>query len=243
MAGTANFGRARAGRRRVGVGVAGAIVAVIILAAFVSQHRGSIPVRLGKVDRGDIQASISTNGKIEGMQNFEAHAPGPAIVKGVLVREGDHVKPGQVLVQLDDAEARAAAARATAQLRAAEADLNAIQKGGTREEILTTQSQLQKAEIELQSARRSLDALSALQKQGAAAPAEVQQAQARLTAAQADYDLLRQKQQQRFSGADKQKVEAQLADARAAYAAAEDVLQYSEIRAPRAGEVYSLPVK
>jgi HlyD family secretion protein len=221
----------------------GAIVAIVLLAAFASQRRGGIPIRVGKVERGDIEASISTNGKIEGVDNFEAHAPGPALVKRVLVKEGDHVRAGQLLVQLDDAEARAAAARAQAQVRAAEADLTAVQKGGTHEEVLTTQSQVQKAETELQAAQRNFEALQRLQKQGAAAPGEVEQAQNRLKAAQADYDLLRQKQQQRFSTQDIARAEAQLGDAQAAYAAAQDVLQHSEVRAPREGEVYSLPVK
>src|SRR5579884_617913 len=230
-------------KHRIGLLLLGLAIVIVLVAALPSQRRGTIPVRVGKVERGDIQASISTNGKIEGLDNFEAHAPAPAIVKSVLVKEGDHVRAGQLLVQLDDAEPRAAAARAEAQLRAAEADLSAVQKGGTREELLTTQTQAQKAETELQAAKRNLEALQRLQKLGAAAPGEVEAAQTRLTAAQADYNLVRQKQQQRFSAQDISKSEAQVADARAAYAAAEDLMQHSEIRAPRAGEVYSVPVK
>lgn len=243
MAKTTNTGRGFTRRHRVGLLLLGVVIVIVLVAALPSQRRGSIPIRLGKVERGDIQASISTNGKIEGLQNFEAHAPAPAIVKSVLVKEGDHVKAGQLLVLLDDADARAAAARALAQLRAAEADLTAVQKGGTREEVLTTQSQLQKAQTELLAAQRNLDALQKLQKQGAAAPGEVEAAQTRLNAAQADVNLLKQKQQQRFAPQDVAKTQAQVEDARAAYAAAESLLQHSEIRAPRAGEVYSVPVK
>lgn len=243
MAESSKIRRSFTAKHRVGLLLLGIVAAVVLLAAFNSQRKSSIPIRVGKVERGSIQASISTNGKIEGLQNFEAHAPAPAIVKNVLVKEGDHVKAGQLLVQLDDAEARASAARAMAQLRAAEADLNAIRSGGTHEEVLTTQSQLQKAQTELQAAQRNLDALQKLQKQGAAAPGEVDQAQSRVKAAQADYDLLRQKQQQRFAPQDISKAEAQVADARAAYAAAQEVLQHSEIRAPRPGDVYSLPAK
>lgn len=46
--------------------------------------------------------------KIELIQSVEAHAPAPATVDKVL-REGDHVKAGQPLVQLD-AQAQAAQA-------------------------------------------------------------------------------------------------------------------------------------
>ena len=161
-----------------------------------SLRKADMPVRIGHAERAPITASISTNGKVEPVKNFEAHAPGPAIVKRVLVREGDRVKAGQLLVQLDDAEARASAARAMAQLRNAEADLFAIQKGGTHEEVLTTQSQLAKAQTELDAAQRNYEALQRLQKTGAASPAEVQEAQNRLQRAQADAQLLQQKQQQ-----------------------------------------------
>lgn len=238
-----NSGRSFTSKHRVAFVLIGLVLAVILLAAFVSQRRGSIPVRVGKVERGDIQASISTNGKIEPQQNFEAHAAAPAIVKAIFVKEGDHVIAGQLLVQLDDAEARSAAARAQAQLSAAQADLTAVRSGGTHEEVLTTQAQLEKAQTELENATRNLSALEGLQKQGAAAPGEVDRAKAQVKAAQTDYDLLRQKQKQRFSTQDVSKAEAAVDDAKAAYAAAEDVIQHSGIRALRPGEVYSLPVK
>jgi len=33
------------------------------------------PVRIGRVQKGNIKSVISTNGKIEPVMNFEAHAP------------------------------------------------------------------------------------------------------------------------------------------------------------------------
>src|SRR5712691_11651128 len=112
------------------------VLGVVVLAAFMSRRSGGVLVRTATVLRGNIRAVISTNGKIEPQQNFEAHAPANAIVKRVLVHEGDHVKAGQLLVQLDDAQARAMAARALAQLRGAEAGTVALKTGGTHEEVL-----------------------------------------------------------------------------------------------------------
>src|SRR5262249_41171424 len=110
--------------------------------------RGEIPVRSEKTRRETITNVIQTNGKIEPMQNFEAHAPGATTVKKLLVMEGDVVKKGQLLLQLDDAEARATAARAQAQMRKADADISAVKLGGTQEEVLTTQTNLVKAKAE-----------------------------------------------------------------------------------------------
>src|SRR5215813_7235570 len=118
------------GRRMVIVLVL-AVAAVLLFTGINWRHTGT-PVRAEKVVRQEIASVISTNGKIEPVNSFEAHAPAPAIVKRVLVAEGDRVKPGQLLVQLDDAEARAQAARALTQLRSAEAAIQAVKTGGTQ---------------------------------------------------------------------------------------------------------------
>jgi HlyD family secretion protein len=230
-------------RRRRWLTAAGVIVIVVVLAAFISMGGKQVPVRVEMAVRATITSTISTNGKIEPMDNFEAHAPAPTTVRQVLVHEGDRVKAGQLLVQLDAASARADAAKAEAQLKAAQADVHAVQAGGTHEEVLTTQAQLVKAQAEVDAGQRNLQALQRLQQKGAASAGEVEAAQNRLRAAQADLKLLQQKQTNRFSGAEVQKVQAQAEEARAAYAAAMDLLTHSEIRAPRAGTVYSLPVR
>jgi HlyD family secretion protein len=159
------------------------------------------------------------------------------------VTEGDHVKAGQLLVQLDDADARAQAARALAQLRSAEAALQAVKTGGTQEEVLTIRSDLSKAQAERDEAQRSLQATQRLRQNGAASPAEVEAAQNRVQKADADVHLLQAKLTGRFSSPEVAKVEASAAEARAAYAAAEDLLKHSNVTAPFAGTVYQIPVK
>src|ERR1700688_3496371 len=101
-------------------------VAVLLLASFMSRDE-VIPIRAAMVERSTIRSVISTNGKVEPLQSFEAHAPVGTTVKKLLVKEGDHVNKGQLIVQLDDAEARSQAARALAQMRTSEADISAIQ--------------------------------------------------------------------------------------------------------------------
>ena len=89
-------------------------------------------IRVGDGGIATITASISTNGKIEPITNFEAHAPVATTVTRVDVQQGDWAKAGQLLLQLQDADAQAQAARAEAQLRGAQADLNAVSHGGRR---------------------------------------------------------------------------------------------------------------
>ena len=200
-------------------------------------------VRAVTVQRGPIRSVVSTNGKIEPVQNFEAHAPISTTVKLLLVKEGDHVRKGQMLLQLDDADIRAQAARARAQVKAAQANQSSLQAEGTHEEVLTLSAQLVKARSALAAAQRNLDALRRLQQEGAASPGEVRQAEDALQSAQADLTLIEQKQKGRYSTPEAARIEAQAEEAQAAYDAAEDALRKSSVRAPFDGMVYSLPVK
>jgi HlyD family secretion protein len=235
---TGNFWR----RNRLVLGAAIALAALLIFSSGM-MRKGVVPVRAESVIPQPIASVISTNGKVEPVRNFEAHAPAPATVKHVFVKPGDQVKAGQLLVQLDDADARASAARALAQLRAAEADLHAVQSGGTQEEVLILRSELGKAQAERDAAQRNLQTVQRLQQNGAAAPAEVDEARQRLTKAEGEIQLLQSKLSKRFSTPEIEKVQAAVAQARAAYSATQDLLRNSNIHAPFAGTVYQIPVK
>jgi HlyD family secretion protein len=221
------------------------VVPVIVIIALVMAltKRSVIPVRAESAHRESITNTISTNGKIEPVDNFEAHAPAPATVKRVLVKPGQQVRAGQLLVQLDDSDARAQAAKALAQLKAAEADLNAVRGGGTHEEVLTTQANLTKAQADRDAAQRNLEAVRKLQQSGSASAGEVTEAENRLQRANVELQLLQQRKSGRYSTLEIARVQAQAAEARAAYQAAQDLLGRSNITAPRAGTVYSLPVR
>jgi HlyD family secretion protein len=219
------------------------LAAVIVLGAFVSRRDNPVPVRTAVVEQTAIRSLVSTNGKIEPVNNFEAHAPVTANVQRVLVKEGDSVKKGRLLLVLDDAGARAQAARAQTQLKAAQADLSAAERGGNQEEVLSLEAQLVKAGTDRDSAEHNLVALKKLEQQGAASAGEVREAENAFARADAQLTFLRQKQTKRYSNAELARVEAQQAEAQATYDAAQDVLAKSNVRAPFDGIVYSLPVK
>jgi HlyD family secretion protein len=229
------------GRNRWLVWAVAIAVAVVLLASFMS--RGDVvPVRVATVGRSTIRSIVSTNGKVEPLRSFESHAPVGTTVKELLVKEGQPVKKGQLLARLDDAEASSQATRALAQVRAAQAEISAVQSGGNREEVLTLESQLVKARAQRDTVQRNLDALQRLQRNGAASPGELKQAQDQVGAAQADLKLLQQKQGDRYSAPEIARVQAQRDEAQSAYAAAENILRQLNIRAPFDGIVYSLPV-
>ncbi len=220
------------------------LVLVVVLSAFLSLRPRRIRVTVAQPQRQDISSTITTNGKVEPVTNFEAHAPaGQYLVKRVLVAEGDQVNRGQLLLQLDDANIRQQAAGAMARIRAAEANLSIIKAGGSQEELIGRKVDVVKAQAEQQAAKRNLDSFQRLHDRGAASDAELQAAKDRLAQANASLNALNQKSTARYSSADRARFEADLADARAAYDAAEEALKNANVLAPFAGTVYSIPVR
>ena len=229
--------------KRTGIILVALVLAVVVLAAFVSLRRSQVPIRTGRVERQNITASIATNGKIEALDNFEAHAPVATTVKKVYVRQGQWVGPGELLLQLEDVNARLQAARAEAQLKGAQADVSAVERGGSKEEVLATRNALVKAQADRDAVQRNLGAMQRLLQTGAASQAEVDAAQNQLRVADANIHFLEQKLSGRYSQQEVGHVEAQQTEARASLAAAQDLLRNSNVTAPRAGVVYSLPVQ
>ena len=132
-----------------------AIILILVLYSYL--HQTPLKVRAVTVERGPIRSQISTNGKVEPLQNlnFESHAPIATTVKRLLVKEGDHVRKGQLLLELDNDDIRAQAARAQAQIKAAQANLAATKNSGTQEEILNLNAQLAKTRAARDTAQRN----------------------------------------------------------------------------------------
>jgi HlyD family secretion protein len=243
MAAASDNGHRHGNGKRTWLIIASLLIAVIVLAAFVSLHHSQVAISVGMAQRQTITASIATNGKIEALDNFQAYAPMATTVKKIPVKQGEWVKPGEMLVRLDDSEARLQAARAQAQLKGSEADLNVVQSGGTQDELLTTRNALTKAQTDRDVAERNLEAMQKLLQSGAASQAEVDAAQNRVKLADSEIHLLQQKLKDRYSKQDVGHVEAQQAEAKASLQAAEAVLKNSNVAAPREGMVYSLPIR
>jgi HlyD family secretion protein len=221
----------------------GAAAVVVVLAALFFRGNNAAPVRVAAVEHGSVRSQISTNGKVEPIRDFEAHAPAATTVERVYVREGQRVKKGQLLLELNDADAHSMQARATAQMRTAEAELNAVHNGGTQEEVLAAQAEFVKARADRDSAQRNLDALHRLVEQGAASAGEVREAEAQLQRTQAQLKFVEQKRTGRYSPAEVSRAQAQITEAQAALAATQELLAKSHIRAPQDGIVYALPVR
>ena len=221
----------------------GAAIAVALVFYIVHlATRTTLPIRAAVVERSSLKSTTPTNGKVEPASTFEAHAPFPGVIKAIYAHEGDKVTEGKLLLQMDDADALSKLATAIAGLRGAQASYDATMKGGTQEERLSLGGDVTRTQMDRDQAQRDLAALEKLQGQGAASAAEVAAAKDRLATANNSLALLEKKKTGRYDANDIAHAKAALADAQAAYAAAQEVVNQANVKAPFAGTVYSIPV-
>ena len=221
------------------------IVILLIAGVVAIRHatRDVVYVRTAQAGEGAIISSVSTNGKVEPVQLFQAHAAAPGQVQSLYVHAGEVVAANTLLLKLDtsDAQSRIAAAKeAIATANAAESD---VQRGGSQEERLVLSGDLARARLQVDQARQDLAALQQLQARGAASANEIAASRQRLLTAQSSLTSLQQRQTERYAPTDRARVAAQVAEGHATLAAAQDQLQNSVVRAPFAGTVFSLPVR
>jgi HlyD family secretion protein len=230
-------------KTRVAIRILLVLVIVLLLGLWVfSLQNKAAEVRIATVERNGLTASSSTNGIVEPVQEFEAHAPVATVVTQVLIKAGDHVEKGKLLLTLDDAAARAALAQAAAAIKGAQASLAQLRGGGTRGDQLTLSGRTAQDKVERDAAQRDLQTMQSLAAKGDASNAEVVSAQQRLAAAQAALQLDQTRTTSPYAQPDLAHAQAAVEDAQAAYAAAADTVSKSNVRAPFAGTVFSLQV-
>jgi len=220
-------------------------LAVITIAGFFALHyllRDKVSVRVAQASDQNLLSTISTNGKVEPVEDFEAHAPGSGTVQKIYVVEGQKVHQGDLLLTMDPGDARARVAQADEQVKAAQLTLQSVQTGGTADEQINLTSDLSTAQSQLKQAKRDLAATQKLQQSGAASADEVTTAQQRLLTAQNALTAVQQRKSSRFTPLDHAHAEAVLAEAQANYAAAIANLNNVQVRAPFDGTVYSVSV-
>ena len=219
------------------------IAVLIVVGVFDVAHiatRTVLEARAYTVVRASVLSTDSTNGKVQPIHNYEAHAPFPGLVKAVYVHEGQMVRRGALLMTLDDTDAQARLAQARANLVATEANETTLVAGGDAEQRFSFAGQMQQARTEEASSQQALTTLQALAAKGAASQAEIDQAKSRLANDRSNLQVLKQQQGARQHPASLSTAQAQVAEARAAMSSAESAISQSIVRAPFDGTVYSL---
>jgi HlyD family secretion protein len=219
----------------------GAVVLVILLAS-----RGQAPVvHYVSVQREDLSASISSNGKVEPISPAVAHAEFPTFVEKIEATEGQAVHRGQLILALDASDIRAQLSQARANLLSAQTDLRNARAGGSPDELAQINGDLAKAQANVANLEQTQRALEQLAAKQAATLYEVAQNQAVLAQARTTLETLRQKKAalaQRTAG-DAERADLRAKQAQAQVQSLEEKLRSATVVAPSDGTLYSLPVR
>ncbi|HYM82425.1 MAG TPA: efflux RND transporter periplasmic adaptor subunit, partial [Candidatus Limnocylindria bacterium] len=141
-------------KRWLWIGLAVVVVAVLVGLNVARQSRGKEEsVQLARVRVEDVVARVRAPGKIEPRTQVKISADIMGKIVRLAVKEGERVKRGQLLLQLDDAQyrathqqARAALASARARLSDAQATFKVTDSNYTRQRALFQQKLLSQAE-------------------------------------------------------------------------------------------------
>ncbi len=219
------------------------IVAFVLIK--VSGRQPVAKISAVKPFRQNIVSSITSNGKVEPIAPFSIRAQLDTFVEKVSVSEGQNVKKGQLLLQLNVKDAAALLANAKSRLLRAQEDLRAARAGGRTDDAARVAGDLAKAIGDRDGLQRNHESLKRLLAEGAATKDELAVNELALAKAQAEVSRLTavKKEFERQVSLDSSRGELAVQQAQSDVAALEDKVRQGRITAPTDGTLYALPVK
>jgi HlyD family secretion protein len=223
------------------------VLAAVVAIALVSLSGRQPVAKISAVTpvRENLVSSISSNGKVEPIAPFVVRAQLDTFVEKISVVEGQAVKKGQLLLELNVKDAAAQLAEARSKLLRADDDLRAAKAGGRSDEAAKTEGQLAAAVALRDRLQRNHDSLERLIAQQAATKDELAASDLDLAKAIAQVKQLTAAKQEFEHGVklDANRATLQVEQLRSEVAALEEKVRDGRIVAPDAGTLYSLPAK
>ncbi|MGB9457787.1 MAG: efflux RND transporter periplasmic adaptor subunit [Bryobacteraceae bacterium] len=226
------------------------VAAVGVYASTVYSKRGLVTVQTGQVTRGDLTAIVTASGEIKPKNYINIGANFGGIITEILVKEGDHVRKGQLLARLENTQPAADVAAQQATVSSSEADLTA-QEAGLKvadENIRTMQAGLDHDKADLDRMKADYDRAQELFNDKLLARQdfelkkftyEAQEAQI----AQSQTRILQARATREQNAAQVASAQRHITQARANLARFADVLRKFDTFAPLDGVVTNLPVR
>ena len=195
--------------------------------------------------RENLVSSISSNGKVEPIAPYVMRAQLDTFVEKVRATEGQTIKKGQMILELDVKDAEARLSEAKGKLLRAQDDLRAAKAGGRTDDAARVAGDLAKAQAERDRRQKNHEALRRLIAQEAATQDELAANDLALTKAQAEVTRLTAAKQEfdRSVKLDTDQAGLHVQQVENEVAALDEKVRQGRITAPADGTLYSLPVK
>lgn len=196
------------------------------------QEERAIPVEVVTVRRGTMVRTLSVTGSLRSDEDVQISSKLIGKVVGVFAKEGDRVRRGQLLVQLDDREILAQWQQAKAALRAAEARY-AQARDSEMMKYVAVDADIARAEEGVRAAQARLNqALTGTTLTSAQTDTEVKRAEAMLASARANLANVKRgarEQQRRMAAAEVERAQAGVQHAEEMVRTAESAVRQAEI--------------
>ena len=214
---------------------------VVLLAAIVGftvhqSGKNVVTVQTGKVQREDLSAVVSASGEIKPKTYVNIGANAYGKITHLYVKEGDHVKKGQLLAQLENVQSSADVSANQASVQAAETDALAADAA-----LSTSDADLLRARADYERNKLDWERAQNLYKDGLIAKSDFDSRQNAW--ATADSGLVQAKARVAQAKAQKDSADRHVSQARANLTRVADVLQKTTYAAPYNGVVTNLPVR
>jgi HlyD family secretion protein len=195
--------------------------------------------------RENLVSSISSNGKVEPISPYVMRAQLDTFVAKVRATEGQSIKKGQVILELDVKDAAAKLSEAKGKLLRAQDDLRAANAGGRTDDAARAAGDLAKMQAERDRLQKNHEVLQRLIAQQAATQDELLANDLALTKAQAEVTRLAAAKQEFDRGVklDTGQAALHVQQIQNEAAALDEKVRQGRIVAPAEGTLYSLPVK
>ena len=116
------------GKIGIGAGVL-LLISAGVLGSVKYTQRGIVTVQTGKVIREDLASIVTASGEVKPKNYINIGAEYQGQLTSILVKEGDHVRKGQLVARIDEAQSAADVDAQKAALSSAEADAAASEAG------------------------------------------------------------------------------------------------------------------
>ena len=223
-----------------------AAVVLIVLVVIVVASRNQPPeVQVVRVTHDDLEASITSNGKIEPINPYIFRAEFPTFVAEVTAKEGQPVHRGEKILRLDDADVLTQLDTARSDLLAAQAQLKNARAGGSPDQAAQLQGELTTAQSRVQSLEKMQQSLRELFSKQAATQAELDRNALDLEAARATLQSALQKKDQfdREAALDVERLSLRVQQDSESIHSLERKVNSATVVSPVDGTLYSLPVR
>ncbi|TYP52501.1 efflux RND transporter periplasmic adaptor subunit [Thermosediminibacter litoriperuensis] len=204
-----------------------------------------VPVRVDRVTARDLAEYRSFPGTVEAAGQVTVTAKISGRVEAVLVKAGDKVKAGQVLVKLEQQDVQAQVSQARAGYEAALANYNKI-SSQLEQEVQRLESAFKQAQASFNDAARNYERMSKLYQDGAISMREFESIELQYKVAKEQYESAKVQLEMTKDKSAPETVaaaKAQVEQARAALSAAQSALDNTLITAPVDGVVGAVDVK